>query len=159
MLFRSIVNGALNLNGQTLLAQQFSSGCVGAQYTILKAAAGASITGQFRDLPEGAVFDVAASSSMRITYKGGVSGKDVVLTQVTAPTVSSATLELLPDAIKLHATGVPGWYYTLQYNDDLNTTNWVDYARFQADVVTGKITTASIPIYKSFPTLFFRIVP
>ncbi|MEY2511097.1 MAG: hypothetical protein QOE26_1860 [Verrucomicrobiota bacterium] len=73
------VNGAvpLSLTGTTY------AGAAGQQFTIIKNGNTSVISGTFQNLPEGATFAWPAPNSSlitTITYKGGSSGRDVVLT-------------------------------------------------------------------------------
>ncbi|MEY2579315.1 MAG: mucin9 [Verrucomicrobiota bacterium] len=82
------VAGNVNLNGAPLdLSGTTYAGAVNDQFTIVKnSGSGTTTTGTFQNLPEGATFAWPANSSLitTITYKGGSSGQDVVLT-LSAP--------------------------------------------------------------------------
>jgi hypothetical protein len=54
---------------------------IGTSFTIIKNNGPSAISGTFNNLAEGATF-VSGGMTFRITYKGGASGKDVVITRV-----------------------------------------------------------------------------
>jgi hypothetical protein len=72
------VPAPLNLAGTSF------GGTLGQQFTILKNGGGSAISGTFANLPEGAyaVWPGFAPFAAQITYKGGTSGHDAVLTLV-----------------------------------------------------------------------------
>ena len=78
-----LTGGALNLGGATLDLRTVLGfdPPVGSTYRLIGGAG--SVTGTFRDLPEGAVFN-RGLQRYSITYKGGT-GHDVVITRLTAP--------------------------------------------------------------------------
>ncbi len=86
-------NGSINLSGGTLnvnLLNGFNPS-VGQNFDIINNETGYAITGTFNGLAEGAVFQVG-TTKFQITYKGGSSGHDVVLTVVSPNTpVTSGT--------------------------------------------------------------------
>lgn len=153
-----VVNGNLNLNNQTLFVQQFGGAYPGHQFTILKAAPSATISGSFLSLPEGSVFNVTPTCSMRITYQGGPEGKDVVLTQVTAPAAPTLAYERWGNGIQISGVGTPGWQYRIQSNYDLSTTNWVTVAYITADQSTGAFSYTPWDNF-GHPMCFYRLVP
>src|SRR5262249_51143150 len=80
-------SGTINLTGATL---KLTGGIgfnapTGTTFDILVNKAGTSIIGTFANLPEGATLQ-AGSNLFTISYVGGVSGHDVVLSRVTTST-------------------------------------------------------------------------
>ncbi|MCL5113296.1 MAG: hypothetical protein M1554_02330 [Patescibacteria group bacterium] len=100
---QTIVTGngnTINLTGGTLdvnLLNGFSPS-VGQTFDIIENQTGDPVTGTFSNLAEGAIFEVG-STKFQITYKGGTSGEDVVLTVVSpsTPVTSSAKVPGTPD--------------------------------------------------------------
>lgn len=80
----NLTDGTLNVN----LLNSFSPS-VGQSFEIINNQTGDPITGTFSGLAEGAVFEVG-STKFQITYKGGTSGNDVVLTVVSPSTPVTA---------------------------------------------------------------------
>ena len=65
----------------------------GDTFTIIDNKSNTAVSGTFKDLPEGATFNVG-NGVFSITYKGG-DGNDVVLTAVTAPTAPDTGFALV----------------------------------------------------------------
>ena len=96
------LGGPLTLGGARLVLRLTLVGPLGQQYAVIAGAT--SVTGTFATLPEGAHFVIAAAP-FSITYKGGESGSDVVITRDAGPaadlrvrSVPSATI-VRPGAI------------------------------------------------------------
>jgi autotransporter-associated beta strand protein len=85
-----IASGAVNLAGAKLNAAigGVYTPAVGDQLTIIHNTSGQAISGGFAGLPEGAGFNISGSL-FRITYQGGSSHQDVVLTPVAATTTTT----------------------------------------------------------------------
>ncbi len=97
-----VVKGNVNLNGGSLdvnLLSNFSPS-PGQTFDILKNESGSPINGAFSGLSEGAVFEVG-TTKFEITYKGGTSGNDVVLT------VAKPTATVTASASNTKAPGTP----------------------------------------------------
>jgi autotransporter-associated beta strand protein len=75
------VSGTVSLNNSNLNVSVGYAAALGASFTIIKNNGPNAISGTFNNLAEGAKF-VVGSMTFRITYKGGTSGKDVVITRV-----------------------------------------------------------------------------
>ena len=87
-----VASGAINLGGAKLSAS-IGGGytpTLGDQLTIIHNTSGSAITGAFALLPEGSGVMISGSL-FRITYQGGSSHQDVVLTAVTATTSTTIT--------------------------------------------------------------------
>jgi autotransporter-associated beta strand protein len=106
----NLTNAALNVS----LAAGFTP-AVGTQFDILTNTGGSNITGTFASLPEGTTFSVGASA-FKITYVGGTSGRDVVLTaatpinsppNITSPDNTSFTVGVAGTTFTVVATGSP----------------------------------------------------
>jgi autotransporter-associated beta strand protein len=76
-----IVSGAVSLNNSNLNVSVGYAAKVGTSFTIIKNNGPNAVSGTFKSLPEGAKF-TAGGMTFQITYKGGTSGKDVVITRV-----------------------------------------------------------------------------
>ena len=74
--------GTITLAGKLTLLQLGSSyPARGEQFTIIRNdTPNNPISGKFSDLPEGAIFSVAGLGTFQITYKGGTTGDDAVIT-------------------------------------------------------------------------------
>ena len=77
--------GPVALGQATLNLSLNTSLTVGDKFTLLDNTGSAPITGTFKNLAEGATFHVAATT-FSISYVGGASGNDVVLTVIATPT-------------------------------------------------------------------------
>jgi autotransporter-associated beta strand protein len=75
------VSGTVSLNNSTLNVSVGYAAAVGTSFTIIKNNGPNAVAGTFLNLAEGATF-VSGGMTFRITYKGGTSGKDVVITRV-----------------------------------------------------------------------------
>jgi autotransporter-associated beta strand protein len=75
------VSGTASLNNSNLNVSVGYAAAVGTSFTIIKNNGPNAISGTFKNLAEGATF-VVGSMTFKITYKGGTSGKDVVITRV-----------------------------------------------------------------------------
>ena len=87
-----VASGAINL-GRAKLNASIGGGytpTLGDQLTIIHNTSGSGITGTFTQLPEGSGVTISGSL-FRITYQGGSSHQDVVLTAVAAATTTSVT--------------------------------------------------------------------
>ena len=85
--------GSVNLGGCNLNATLGFTPVAGDSFTIIKSST--PITGTFNGLPEGGTMNIGGVS-FTITYKGGASGDDVVLTPsvaTTTPTGTTTSLE------------------------------------------------------------------
>jgi hypothetical protein len=90
-----VATGAVSLGGAALnvtLGPDYSP-APGDQLTIIQNKSGSAVSGTFANHPEGSIVTVG-SALFRITYQGGASGHDVVLTPVSTRssiTISSST--------------------------------------------------------------------
>jgi autotransporter-associated beta strand protein len=75
------VSGTVSLNNSYLNVSVGYAAALGASFTIIKNDGPKAVSGIFKNLAEGAIF-VVGSMTFRITYKGGTSGRDVVITRV-----------------------------------------------------------------------------
>jgi len=101
----NLTNGTLNVD----LLSGFNPS-TGQTFDILNNQGGSAITGTFAGLAQGAVFSVG-STKFQISYTGGTSGQDVVLTVVapsTPVTASAGTTPKAPDT-GLAATRANPW--------------------------------------------------
>jgi autotransporter-associated beta strand protein len=76
-----VVSGTVSLNNSNLNVTVGYAAAVGASFTIIKNNGPSAVSGTFNNLAEGARF-VVQGMTFQITYKGGASGKDVVITRV-----------------------------------------------------------------------------
>jgi autotransporter-associated beta strand protein len=76
-----IVSGTVSLNKSHLNVSVGYSAALGDSFTIVKNNGPNTVSGTFKNLAQGATF-LAGGMTFRITYKGGTSGKDVVITRV-----------------------------------------------------------------------------
>jgi autotransporter-associated beta strand protein len=100
-------SGTVNLTNATLnlsLGSSFNPS-IGTNFDILVNNGGSLITGTFEGLPEGSII-TSGSNSFKISYLGGSSGHDVVLTAVTASNGTTTTLENNGPNPSLNGVGV-----------------------------------------------------
>jgi hypothetical protein len=84
------VNGSINLGGTLSLSVGFTP-AAGTPFTILRNTGSGAITGTFAGMPQGASV-TAGGATFQISYKGGTSGRDVVLTVAAPPTVTAVAV-------------------------------------------------------------------
>ncbi len=94
-----VASGAINLGGANLSASLGGgyTPTLGDQLTIIQNTSGSAITGAFALLPEGSAVTISGSL-FRITYQGGFSQQDVVLTSVAA-TTSTTIMASVPTSV------------------------------------------------------------
>lgn len=111
------VAGAVNLGGSALSVTLGATPTGNQQYTLIHNTSGTAVTGTFAGLAEGAVV-AFGNQPFKISYAGGASGHDVVLTHLvgSATTVSSssssptfgASVTLTAVVTGIGGTGTPG---------------------------------------------------
>jgi autotransporter-associated beta strand protein len=150
------VTGGVSLGGAVL---QLSVGIAGAsnnQYILINndgAGAGA-VSGTFAGLAEGATLTANNGAHFAISYHGGA-GKDVVLTQTSAPAPPkfSGIVKLAGGSIELSGSGATNVSYTVLASTNLSTTNWISIG------TTGANGTGSFQFIDSnapnFPHRFY----
>ena len=118
-------SGMVTLTSANLDVQISGGGAVSNRYTVLKSTP--AIAGTFIGKSEGSTFIPGAGRSMQITYVGGASGHDIVLTDLVVPQAGSINgIQRMPDGtIQLGGQGAPGALYEVRANTNLNTTNWI----------------------------------
>ncbi len=121
------VIGGVALSNVTLNATLGFPSAASNQFVIIQNDSTDAVVGTFNGLPEGAVFAIAGAP-FQITYKGGQGNNDVVLTQIglSAPPQIGGISEQANGQMQLAGTGLPGLNYTVEANNDLHTTNWVN---------------------------------
>jgi fibronectin-binding autotransporter adhesin len=133
------VTGTVILNvGVTLKVSKHFSGAVGDKFVIVNNDLSDFGLGTFTGLPEGAIF-TADGTQFSITYQGGSPINDIVLTQLTMPPGPQINTikQVAGGAMQVLGQGLPGYAYTVQANDDLNTSNWVTLTVIVTDPNTG----------------------
>lgn len=133
-----VSSGFVSLGGSALSAVLGSSytPTLGDQVTIIKNDTGTAVNGQFAGLPEGGAVTVG-SSLFRISYAGGTSGQDVVLTKVSSTTSTT----LLP----LSYTSSGQINLSAQVSGGLGTpTGTIEF--FNGSPTGGGILLASQPV-------------
>jgi len=152
------VNGFLNIANTTLNVQSAGLGAVDSQYTVIRVATGAAASGTFAGLPEGAVFTPLPGRTYRITYHGGPTGRDIVLTQLTVPLPAqfSGIKTVGVGEVQLSGSGTPGFAYDVYAATNVVTTNWVKIGNITADG-NGSMEFIDNDV-ASFPMRFYRIV-
>ena len=103
------VTGTVDLSDATLDVDLGFTPPDGTEFVIIENDGADAITGTFDGLTEGATFD-AGGQTFQITYAGGTSSNDVVLSAVGAPAVGPATLPALTvgEAFTVTFTGSGG---------------------------------------------------
>jgi autotransporter-associated beta strand protein len=122
-----VVAGSVGLGQATLQFTQSAPGKTNDQFVIVKNNGGSPVNGIFLGLQEGAFISVSPSQQFKLTYQGGASGHDVVLTQLIAPPAPNlgGITKQGNGQIQIDGSGIPGWNYTVQANTNLSTTNWI----------------------------------
>jgi autotransporter-associated beta strand protein len=154
-----VVNGFLNIANSILSVQPFGLGALSNQYTIIKIPGGASAFGHFTGLPEGTVFTPTPGRTYRITYAGGASGHDVVLTELVVPQPAQMT-GVAPGTngtMKILGTGTPGLGYELFATTNLTNPAWISLGSVTAGAPDGSLEFIDLDA-KSFPQRFYRFV-
>jgi autotransporter-associated beta strand protein len=132
------VTGAIDLSSATLNVKLGFNGAIGQQFVIIQNDGVDAVSGTFYGMPEASSFPVNGVQ-FQITYKGGSGGNDVVLTQVSlpAPPNIGGLTRQVNGQIQLTGAGIPGYSYSIEANDDLNTANWINLGSLIADPQTG----------------------
>jgi autotransporter-associated beta strand protein len=150
-----VATGNVGLGGAVLQVLPGSIGAVSNRYVIIRNDGGNAVTGTFLGLAEGGQVTFANGMAFQITYSGG-DGNDVVLTQLSQPTPPqvSAIVMLGNGQIQITGAGLPGVFYTVEANADLNTANWVPLSTItpQGNTLLEFIDT-NAPAY---PQRFYR---
>jgi autotransporter-associated beta strand protein len=151
------VTGTVNLGGAAFQPKLGFSGGVSNKFVVISNDGTDAITGTFAGLPEGATL-TASGAQFKITYKGGVSSNDVVLTQVTVATPPNSTgITKLPNGqMQIGGQGIANMPYSVQANANLNTTNWIIIGATTADAA-GKFSFIDTNA-PNFPIRFYRFV-
>lgn len=154
---RIIVAGTVTLSNAVFNLTQSGMAKTNDQFTIIKNNSGLPVQGTFAGAPEGTTFG-PLNGQLKLSYKGGASGNDVVLTQITVPPAPKfgQVTKLGNGGIQLTGTGVTGWIYTIQANTNLLTTNWTAIGSATADG-SGQIQFVD-PNAPNFPIRFYRFV-
>ncbi len=125
-----VAQGGLNLGGISLHAQ-VSGGFTpraGDRFTIIRGTT-APITNTFAAAPEGSLLNVSGAP-MRITYRGGLNARDVVLTVVTF--IDSEIVRLPNGTVQFDLVGVPGQTAVIEATTNLlsppASISWVPIA-------------------------------
>jgi autotransporter-associated beta strand protein len=153
-----VVAGNVVLSNATLHVTQSGLGQLNDVFTIIKNNSGSAVKGTFAGIVEGATLALSPSQKFKISYQGGASGNDVVLTQITsiAPSHIDSIQKSGNGQIQLSGTGLAGFLYAIQANTNLSTTNWTDIGSANADQnVLISFTDANAI---NFPTRFYRFV-
>lgn len=126
---QTIAEGAVTLTGATLdltLAGGFNP-ALNTSFTLISNQSGAAVNGTFNNLPQGTTF-AAGGQPFTITYTGGTSGHDVVITREAATSTTTAsvspTLSVFSQTVTLSATvagsisGLPTPTGNVQFNSN-----------------------------------------
>lgn len=159
---QQVVTGTVDLNsdggaGSGLELVPSFAPAIGGSFTILQTTAG--VRGTFRGLPEGSLAQVG-DLSFRITYRGGASGTDIVLTRVLTNSTVALVTSLNPTnpgravtftatvAGSGGATGVPTG--TVTFMEGQNLLGIVPLVNGRATVTTNTLTVGSFLITASY---------
>ncbi len=159
-----IASGAVSLGGATLSATVGGSytPTLGDQLTIIQNNGGLDVSGAFSGLPEGAKITIGGYD-FEISYRGGLSQQDVVLTAKATPTI---TVNAAPNPSQLGQSvmfsvnvtgGGPTPTGTVQFYDGdpssggqpIGTPQTLDGSG-QASVSTGALSVGTHQIYASY---------
>jgi autotransporter-associated beta strand protein len=128
------VIGTVNLGNASLQLNMPVIGATNSQLTIINNDGTDAITGTFLGLAEGSTVTAPNGAKFKISYHGG-SGNDVVLTQLSLPTVPAFTTinKLGGGGMQLNALGMSNLTYTVQAETDLKANNWDTIGTATAD--------------------------
>src|SRR5262249_42101564 len=85
------VAGSVTLSNAAFHLTQSSSGKSNDVFTIVKNVGAAAVKGTFNGLPEGSVISISPLQKFKLSYVGGASGHDVILTQISSALPSQIT--------------------------------------------------------------------
>ena len=159
-----VASGTVSLGGATLSATLGGAytPTPGDQLTIIKNNSGSAVSGTFNGLLEGAIVPVGAYD-FQISYRGGQSGQDVVLTAKATPTITvnaapnpsqfgqSVTFSVTVSGGGVTPTGTVTFYdgNPNSGGQQIGTTQRLD-ASGNASVSTGSLTIGTHQIYASY---------
>jgi autotransporter-associated beta strand protein len=129
------VTGSVTLANAILHVTQSALAKTNDQFVIIDNDGVDPVNGTFAGFPENSIITLSPSQTLKISYVGG-DGNDVVLTQIAAP--PAPTLGGITSTgngqIQLTGSGVSGWTYSVQANDDLlNPNGWQTIGTATAD--------------------------
>jgi hypothetical protein len=153
----SFSGGTISLNSAHLQLNMSVLGATNSHYTLIHNPTTHVISGTFSGLAEGAT--VAANNGVHftITYHGGPTGNDVVLTQTSLATPPNLTgITHTNGNVTLTGTGAPTVTYHVQANANLTTTNWINLGTVIADNLGALAFTDSQA--NLYPERFYRFV-
>ncbi|MBI1842576.1 MAG: autotransporter-associated beta strand repeat-containing protein [Verrucomicrobia bacterium] len=137
------VAGNLAVNNAALQVAMGFAGAVSNRYVIVNHSLGAT-TSHFKGLPEGSILTANNGATLLITYVGG-DGNDTELVQLSLPAAPQLgdIARLSDGSIQLKGKGAPGVSYTVEANDDLRTSNWLNLGSISANGLGALIFTDS----------------
>jgi autotransporter-associated beta strand protein len=154
----SFSGGTISLGSAHLQLNMSVVGATNTHYTLIHNPTAHVISGIFNGLAEGATVTANNGVHLTITYHGGPTGNDVVLTQTTAPL--SPTLTAISHAtngvVTLSGLGAPTVMYHVQATTNLAPATWIDLGPATADSLgTLGFTDAQAG---TLPQRFYRLV-
>jgi autotransporter-associated beta strand protein len=152
--------GTISLGGAHLQLNMSMPGATSNQFTLIHNPTLHVVSGTFAGLPEGATVVATNGTHFTISYHGGGTGNDVVLTQTTVlaaarPALTGIT-HLGNGSIILSGTGTPNAIYHVQANTNLTGTNWISLGPITADNLGALAFTDSQA--GTYPARFYRFV-
>jgi autotransporter-associated beta strand protein len=150
--------GTISLGSAHLQLNMSVLGATNAHYTLIRNPTTHVISGTFAGLAEGATVTANNGNHFTITYHGGSTGHDVVLTQTSLPTQPNLTgiTHLTNGNVTITGTGAPNVTYHVQATTNLAPPNWVTLGPVTANNLGALIFTDSQAA--AYPARFYRIV-
>jgi autotransporter-associated beta strand protein len=150
--------GTISLNNAHLQLNMSVFGATNAHYTLIHNPTTHVISGTFSGLAEGATVTANNGVHFTITYHGGPTGNDVVLTQTTLPTPPNLTgiTQRTNGNVTIAGTGAPNVTYHVQATANLAPPNWVTLGSVTADGLGALVFTDSQAAL--FAERFYRFV-
>jgi hypothetical protein len=154
----SFSGGTIALGNAHLQLNMSVVGATNAHYTLIHNPTLHVISGTFNGLAEGATVTASNGVHFAVTYHGGPTSNDVVLTQSSLPTPPNLTgiTHLTNGNISITGTGAPNVTYHVQATTNLVPPNWVSLGPVTANNLGAlSFTDSQTGLY---PARFYRFV-
>src|SRR5262249_17794973 len=125
------ITGSINLNGAPLEVTYLATSAVGTTFTIVHTTAG--VSGTFSGLSEGATVAAADGTRFTISYQGN-GGRDVVLTHLGGPSVTTTTTTLQASATSVDQGQFVTFTATVSPTPSGGAADTVDFSDGQTDL-------------------------
>jgi autotransporter-associated beta strand protein len=140
----SFSGGTISLNNAHLQLNMSVLGATNTHYTLIHNPTLHVISGTFSGLAEGATVTANNGVHFTITYHGGPTGNDVVLTQTSLVTPNLTGITPLTNGnVTITGNGAPNVTYHIQATANLAPPNWVTLGPVTADGLGALVFTDS----------------